>query len=236
MHTELALEPAGSPIGRAGVIATHHLTKHFRLTRALESLDLNVLAGTVFGYFGPDGAGKTTTVRVLMGLLRPTSGSASVLGLDVVTQRVAVQSRVGYLPGNFVAYPDLTARDYLDYLANLRGRIDPARMLGYADRLGLPLDVRIGDLSQSNRQKVGLVQAFMHDPELLILDEPTSGLDPNVQREFLTMVREVRGAGRTVFLSSHVLDEVEAVADVVGILRSGRLVATARLDTLRSLR
>ncbi len=234
MHTELALAPGGSSIGRAGVVSTRRLTKRFHATHALESLDLNVPAGIVFGYLGPNGAGKTTTIRLLMGLLRPTSGSATVLGMDVSTQRVAVQAKVGYLPGDFVAYPDLTARDYLDYLANLRGRIDPARMIECAERLELPLDRRIGDLSHGNRQKVGLVQAFMHDPELLILDEPTTGLDPLVQREFLTMVREVREAGRTVFLSSHILAEVEAVADMVGILRAGRLVVTERLDTLKA--
>jgi ABC-2 type transport system ATP-binding protein len=234
MHTELAPVSAGSPMGPEGAVSTRHLTKHFRSTHAVESLDLTVLPGVVFGYLGPNGAGKTTTIRLLMGLLRPTSGSATVLGMDVVTERVAVQAKVGYLPGTFVGYPDLTPRDYLAYLANLRGRIDPARMLEYADRLELPLDRRIGDLSHGNRQKVGLVQAFMHDPELLILDEPTTGLDPIVQREFLTMVREVRDAGRTVFLSSHILAEVEAVADVVGILRSGRLVITERLDTLKS--
>ncbi|MGF1668003.1 MAG: ABC transporter ATP-binding protein [Acidimicrobiia bacterium] len=234
MHTELAPSPAGSPVGPSSVVSTRHLTKHYRSTPALESLDLEVAAGSVLGYLGPNGAGKTTTIRLLMGLLRPTSGSATVLGFDIVTQRCVVQSKVGYLPGSFVAYPDLTARDYLDYLANLRGRIDPARMLEYADRLELPLDRQIGDLSHGNRQKVGLVQAFMHDPELLILDEPTTGLDPLVQREFLTMVREVRDAGRTVFLSSHILAEVEAVADIVAILRSGRLIVTERLETLKA--
>jgi ABC-2 type transport system ATP-binding protein len=234
MHTELALTRAGSPTAAADAVSTLRLTKHYGSTRALDALDLDVAPGIVFGYLGPNGAGKTTTIRLLMGLLRPTSGSATVLGLDVVTQRSAVQARVGYLPGDFVAYPDLTARDYLDYLANLRGRVDPTRMLEYADRLQLPLERQIGDLSHGNRQKVGVVQAFMHDPELLILDEPTTGLDPLVQREFLAMVREVRDAGRTVFLSSHVLAEVEAVADEVAILRSGRLIVTERLDTLKA--
>lgn len=164
--------------------------------------------------------------------MRPSGGSAEVLGHDVVRGREAAQRCIGYLPGDFVGYPDLSGGQFLEYLSNLRGGIDPAVIKSLAKRLDLDLAVRIGALSHGNRQKVGIIQAFMHDPELLILDEPTSGLDPLVQREFLHMVREVRERGRTVFLSSHVLSEVEAVADVVAILRNGRLVVTDTVERL----
>jgi ABC-2 type transport system ATP-binding protein len=214
-------------------ISTEGLTKYYGKNLALEALDLQVPAGSVFGYLGPNGAGKTTTIRLLMGLLRPTAGSARVLGLDSVSQRQAVQRRVGYLPGDFVGYKNLTGAEYLRFLLDLRRHHDQNVMLALADRLDLPLDRHIGDLSHGNRQKVGLVQAFMHEPELLILDEPTSGLDPLVQQEFLAMVREAKDAARTVFLSSHILAEVEAVADMVAILRRGRLILTERLETLK---
>lgn len=191
-------------------------------------------AGALFGYLGPNGAGKTTTIRLLAGLIRPTSGSATVLGADVVRDRETVQRRIGYLPGDFVAYPDLTAAEYLRYMGNLRGGVDPSATARLAKRLDLDLGHAIGAMSHGNRQKVGIVQAFQHDPELLILDEPTQGLDPLVQREFLAMLREAHTAGRTVFLCSHVLSEVEAVADSVGILRNGRLVEVATIADLKA--
>ena len=208
------------------------LVKTYGRTRALDGIDLEVVRGTVFGYLGPNGAGKTTTIRILTGLMRPTSGSVRVLDEDVAAHRDAAQRRVGYVPGDFVGYPDLTGRDYLGYLAALRGGVDEALVAGLAARLGADLDRRIGTLSHGNRQKIGIVSAFMHEPELLVLDEPTGGLDPLVQREFLAMVREVRDSGRTVFLSSHVLSEVEAVADAVAILRAGRIVVTDTVDNL----
>jgi ABC-2 type transport system ATP-binding protein len=219
-------------------VRTDALTKRYGGTLALEALDLTVPRGVVFGYLGPNGAGKTTTIRLLAGLLRPTDGRAEVLGLDSVRDADRVQASVGYLPGEFVAYPDLTGSEYLRYLGDLRGGVDGSRIDLLAKRLALDLDRRIGALSHGNRQKVGLVQAFMHDPELLILDEPTSGLDPLLQREFLALVRETRDAGRTVFLSSHILAEVQAVADRVGILRGGRLVVVEDVDALtaRALR
>ncbi len=213
---------------------TEGLTKRYRGRPALTDVDLDVPDGVLFGYLGPNGAGKTTTIRVLAGLIRPTAGRASVLGLDVVRDREAVQRRVGYLPGDFVAYPDLTGREYLRYMGSLRGGLDPAAAARLAERLDLDLGQVIGAMSHGNRQKVGIVQAFQHDPELLILDEPTQGLDPLVQREFLTILREARTAGRTVFLCSHVLSEVEAVADMVGILREGRLVEVAAVADLKA--
>ena len=216
------------------IIHTEQLSKRYGRRQALSGLDLDVPAGVLFGYLGPNGAGKTTTIRLLTGLLRPTSGRATVFGADVVREREAVQSRIGYLPGDFVAYPDLTAGDYLRYMGNLRGGVDPSSTTRLAKRLDLDLGQVIGAMSHGNRQKVGIVQAFQHDPDLLVLDEPTQGLDPLVQREFLAMLREARQAGRTVFLSSHVLSEVEAVADVVGILREGRLAEVASVAELKA--
>jgi len=215
-------------------VRTTRLRKEFRGTVALEGLDLVVPAGSVFGYLGPNGAGKTTTIRLLTGLLRPTSGSAEILGLDVSRRPDDVQRRVGYLPGRFVAYADLTGHDYLRYLASLRGGVAWPDVELLAERFDLDLSRRIGQLSHGNQQKVGLVQAFMHRPELLVLDEPTSGLDPIMQAEFLTLVAEVSRGGATVFLSSHILSEVEAVADTVAILRDGVLVRTATIPELRA--
>ncbi len=216
------------------IIHTERLTKRYGRRPALTGLDLDVPGGVLFGYLGPNGAGKTTTIRVLAGLLRPTSGRATVFGADVVRDREAVQSRIGYLPGDFVAYPDLTAGDYLRYMRYLRGGVDPSSTVRLAKRLDLDLGQVVGAMSHGNQQKVGIAQAFQHDPELLVLDEPTQGLDPLVQREFLGMLREARQAGKTVFLSSHVLSEVEAVADVVGILREGRLVEVASVAELKA--
>ncbi|GAB7006616.1 ABC transporter ATP-binding protein [Nocardioides sp. AN3] len=214
-------------------IQTEGLTKVFGKQVALDGVDLAVPQGLVFGYLGPNGAGKSTTIRAVTGLIRATSGRIEVLGHDVARGRDAAQRLIGYLPGDFVAYPDLTAAEYLHHLACLRGGAGASAISVLAERLELPLDRRFGSLSHGNRQKVGIVQAFMHDPPLLVLDEPSSGLDPLGQREFLTMVREVRDQGRTVFLSSHVLSEVEAVADMVGVLRRGRLLLTDTLSNLQ---
>ena len=215
------------------VVRTVRLAKDYHGYVALKGLDLKVPRGVVFGYLGPNGAGKTTTIRLLVGLLRPSSGWALVLGRDVSKARDELQKRVGYLPGNFVAYPDLTGEQYLRFLGNLRGGLDWPRVRLLAARLDLDLTRRIGTLSHGNRQKIGIVQAFAHDPELLVLDEPTTGLDPLVQREFLDLVRERRAEGRTIFLSSHVLSEVEAVADMVGILRQGELVVVQAVERLK---
>jgi ABC-2 type transport system ATP-binding protein len=220
--------------GQAPAIEVSHLTKRYGSTLALDDVSFDVPVGAVFGYLGPNGAGKSTTIRTLMGLVRPTAGRARALGHDVVRESMRVHERVGYLPGDFVAYPDLTARQYLSYLANLRRLAGLAAAEALAERLDLDLDRRIGKLSHGNRQKVGIVQAFMHEPELLVLDEPTSGLDPLMQHEFLALVREARDDGRTVLLSSHVLSEVEAVADRVGFIRSGRLQLVATVDELKA--
>ncbi len=210
------------------------LTKRYGKTVGVEHLDLEVPAGTVFGYLGPNGAGKTTTIRLLVGMLRPSSGRAEVLGMDVVGDRERVDASVGYLPGYFVGYRDMTGAQYLQYLSSLRG-VDARRNITMlAERLDVDLQRRIAELSHGNRQKVGVIQAFMHDPEVLILDEPTTGLDPLIQREFLGMLKEARTLGKTVFLSSHILAEVEAVADIVAILRKGRLVVVAEIERLKA--
>ncbi|MFG3521214.1 ABC transporter ATP-binding protein [Nocardia nova] len=214
------------------MLAMRGLTKFYGHTPALLDLDLEVPPGVIFGYLGPNGAGKTTTVRILVGLMRPSRGSVTVAGADVGRDRSAAQRHIGYLPGQFVAYPDLTAERYLTYLARLRGDVDPAVPRELAERLNLDTSARISAMSHGNRQKVGLVQAFMGKPDVLVLDEPTQGLDPLVQREFLTLLREARDAGRTVFLSSHVLSEVQAVADTVAILRRGRLVEVRSVAAL----
>lgn len=216
------------------VVTTRHLTKRFGQTVAVDDLDLEVAAGGVFGLLGPNGAGKTTFLRLCVGLLRPTEGRVEVLGVDATARPDDVQSRTGYLPGTFTAYGNLTARAYLAYLASLRGGVDPDVVAGIAERLELDLDRRIDTLSHGNRQKVGIAQAFMNSPELLVLDEPTSGLDPLMQREFLAMVREAAAAGSSVVLSSHILTEVEAVADSVAILRHGRLVTLDTVDNLKA--
>jgi ABC-2 type transport system ATP-binding protein len=214
-------------------IRTEGLTKTYGHTRGLDGLDLEVTRGQVYGLLGPNGAGKTTTIRLLLDLLRPTSGSVTVLGLRPREDGVALRGRVGYLAGDFVVDGRQTARELLTYLGNVRGGI-PARRIGeLAERLDLDLDRRIRGLSKGNRQKVGVIQAFMHEPELLILDEPTSGLDPYLQREFAVMARDVAAQGRTVFMSSHVMGEVQHTADRVGIVRDGRLVADEGVEELR---
>ncbi len=217
----------------APALFTEHLTKRFGEVLAVDDVDLSVPRGVVFGYLGPNGAGKTTTIRMLLGLIRPTSGRARVNGHDAWEDREDAHRSLGYLPGDFTAYPDLTAAQYLEYLGNLRGGVDRSEVDKLAERLDLRMDVPFGTLSHGNRQKVGIVQAFMHRPELLVLDEPTAGLDPLMQQEFLAMVREARAEGRTVFMSSHVLGEVEACADVVGMLGDGRLLRVDRVEALR---
>lgn len=209
------------------------LTKTYGTRRGLAGLSLTVNRGEVFGYLGPNGAGKSTTIRLLLDLIRPTAGSARVLGLAPRKDAVQLHRRVGYLAGDFVVDTRQRAGEVLAFLAALRGGVPASRIVDLADRLDLDLTMQVKRLSKGARQKLGLIQAFMHDPELLILDEPTSGLDPLVQQTFLDLVTEARNAGQTVFMSSHIMSEVEAVADRVAIIRDGRLVA---LDTVARLR
>lgn len=216
-------------------IRTRELTKHYEDTVAVEDVDLEVLQGEVFGFLGPNGAGKTTTIRLLVDLIRPTRGSAEILGLDSQTDTPAVRSRVGFLSGEAPLWPDRTGREVLDHVAALRGApTDASAGLEVAQRLEASLDRPIGELSRGNRQKVALSAAFVGRPPLLILDEPTSGLDPLMQREVLDLVEAARDEGRTVFFSSHHLREVEQVADRVGVIRKGRLAAVEDVDELLS--
>ncbi len=213
---------------------TEGLTKHYGDVKALIDLDLDVHRGEVFGFLGPNGAGKTTTIRTVMDEIRPTAGHASILGMDCHTQSVEIRRHIGYLPSDLALYPNLTGKDTLTYFANLRGGVDWSYVDELVERLGAQLDKKVGDLSSGNRQKVGVIQAFMNRPQLLIMDEPSNGLDPLVQREFQTMMREVVGQGASVFLSSHTLSEVQRVADRVGIIRHGVLIANETVSGLRA--
>ena len=214
-------------------IETSRLSKTYRGgVAALVDLDLRVERGEIFGYLGPNGAGKSTTIRLLLDLIRPTAGSAALLGLDSRQSGLVARGRMGYLPGDLRLADRLTAREQLDSLVRLRGAEAPLRD-ALCDRLGVVLDRPIRELSRGNRQKIGIVQAFMHRPELVVLDEPTSGLDPLLQAEVRTLLRETAADGRTVFLSSQSLDEVQHTADRVGIIRAGRLIDVDRVETLR---
>jgi ABC-2 type transport system ATP-binding protein len=217
------------------VIATSGLTKDYQFGRGLFDLDLEVRQGEVFGFLGPNGAGKSTTLRLLMNLITPTAGSARVLGLDVMRDGLAIRRRVGFLPGELALYPKLTGRAVLDYLAQLRGGVDQRTRDSLVERFDADVDRPVHELSTGNRQKLGLIQAFMHEPELAILDEPIAGLDPLVQRSFHTLLDEVSAAGRTVFLSSHSLSEVERVTHRLAILRQGRVAVIDSLENLRKV-
>ena len=215
-------------------IETRGLTKYYGDTAGIVDLDLAVEVGEVYGFIGPNGAGKTTTIRLLLNLLQPTRGTGTIFGMDVVRDSVAIRHRVGYLPGDLALYPSMTGREFLLYFSRLRGVDTASATTWLAERFELDLGRRIKEYSKGNRQKVGLVNAFMHEPELLILDEPTGGLDPLMQQEFAALLGEVRAEGRTVFLSSHYLPEVERIADRVGIVRQGHLIAVDTLDGFRS--
>jgi ABC-2 type transport system ATP-binding protein len=215
-------------------IRTQGLTKYYGRNRGVAELDLAVRPGEVFGFLGPNGAGKTTTIRLLLDLIRPTGGRAEVLGMDTRAHSIEIRRRVGYLSGELALYENLTGRELLDYIGNLRGLRDRRLADELCQRLDLDPGHHVHDLSRGNKQKLGLVLALMHRPEVLILDEPTSGLDPLVQQEFHQIVREATAEGRTVFLSSHVLSEVERMADQVGIIREGRLVDLLKVSELRS--
>jgi ABC-2 type transport system ATP-binding protein len=228
-----SLPPPVAARSQAPAIESIDLSKSYGETQAVQGLSLWVARGEVFGFLGPNGAGKTTTIRLLLGLQRPTSGRSAVLGLDSQGDAVELHRRVGYLPGELALYPRLTGRQHIDWFRRARGVDDGSLARSLVERFGVVVDRPMKQLSKGNRQKVGLVLAFMHRPELLILDEPTSGLDPLMQHEFEQLVGEVVADGRTVFLSSHELDEVQRLADRVAIIRSGGLVT---LDTVAHLR
>lgn len=219
------------------IIQTAGLTVYYGQQRGIVDLDLAVQPGEIFGFLGPNGAGKTTTLRVLLDIIRPTRGSATIFGLDTRQDGVAIRQRVGYVPGELALPTGMRARNYLGMVDALRPQpSDPDYRRKLCARLDLDISRRIGDYSRGNKQKVALVAAFMHRPDLLILDEPTTGLDPLVQQTVLALVREAREEGRTVFFSSHILPEVQAVCDRIGIIRDGRLVRVERIADLLARR
>ncbi len=216
-------------------IQTEGLAKIYRQGEGLKRLDLEVATGEIFGFLGPNGAGKTTMIRTLLDLIRPTGGRARLLGLDSHADSLAIRARIGYLPSDLALPPRQTGAQLLGFLAELRGGVDRKVRDQLVERFGAQLDRPVRKLSSGNRQKLGLVQAFMHEPELVILDEPITGLDPLVQEEFHRLLSELRTQGRTVFLSSHTLSEVERVADRVAILREGELVIVETIENLRAV-
>jgi ABC-2 type transport system ATP-binding protein len=217
------------------VISTEKLAKAYGTHRGIIDVDLEVRQGEVFGFLGPNGAGKTTTIRLLLDLIRPTGGRATVFGIQTDVDPVAIHRRVGYLPGEFTLYDRLTGQQTLEYFGNLRGGVDRAYQAELIEKFDLDPSRRFREYSKGNKQKVGLIVALQHRPELLILDEPTAGLDPLVQQTFFHAIREAVAEGRTVFLSSHVLSEAEKTCDRVAIIRDGRLVRVDRVDALRDL-
>ena len=217
----------------SNVIETSALTKSYGPHRGIVNVDLEVAEGEIFGFLGPNGAGKTTTIRVLLDLIRPTSGSARVFGIDTVADPVAIRRRTGYLPGEFNLYDRLTGAETIEYFANLRGGVDRAYQAQLAERLDLDTSRRFREYSKGNKQKVGLIVALQHRPDLLILDEPTSGLDPLVQQTFNQLMFEAQAEGRTIFLSSHIIGQVERVCGRAAIIRDGEIV---RIDSVAGLR
>ena len=217
------------------VIETDKLTKFYGPHRGIVDVDLAVEQGEVYGFLGPNGAGKTTTIRLLLDLIRPTSGRARVFGIETTVDPVAIHRRIGYLPGEFALFDRLTGGQTFEYFANLRGGVDPLYQADLVARFDLDPSRRFKEYSKGNKQKVGLVIALQHRPDLLVLDEPTSGLDPLVQQTFFELLRDSVSEGRTAFLSSHILGEVEKTCDRVAIIRDGRLVTVDRVEALRNL-
>lgn len=208
------------------------LGKSYGKFKALDGLSLSINEGEIFGYLGPNGAGKTTTIRLLLDLLRPTEGRVELFGRNPREGGAELRRRVGYLPGELPLAGRGSGLELLEFLAKVRGGVSKSTITTLAERLGVDLTRPVHNLSKGNKQKVGIIQAFMHQPDLLILDEPTTGLDPLVQQEFLTMVREAKNNGQTVLMSSHILSEVQHVGDRVAIIRGGKLVSVSDVATL----
>jgi ABC-2 type transport system ATP-binding protein len=216
------------------VIETKSLTKYYGKSRGIEGLDLEVNKGEIFGFLGPNGAGKTTTIRSLLGLILPTGGSATVFGLDIVQDSVAIRMRTGYIPGDPNFYPKMTGQELLNYLANFRPGQPPVLRDKLIERFDLDVKKHCKDYSRGNKQKLAIVIAFMHDPDLLVLDEPTLGLDPIMQKEFYALMEDFSRRGKTVLLSSHILSDVDKTCERVGIIKEGKLVTVERVQELES--
>jgi ABC-2 type transport system ATP-binding protein len=220
----------------AGIIEVQKLTKSYGGKRGIIDVSFDVGEGEVFGFLGPNGAGKTTTIRILMALLRADSGTARIAGLDVWEKSVEIKKIIGYVPGEPSLDPNLTGGQILEYFASLRGGVDRAYLNSLIQRLDLDTSRKFRQYSSGNKRKVVLIQAFMHKPRVLILDEPTNGLDPLNQQEFDAMVREARDDGRTVFLSSHILSEVEKTCSRIGIIREGRIVRVGGVAEVKAIK
>ncbi len=215
------------------VIETKNLTKFYGKNRGIKDVNITVRKGDVFGFLGPNGAGKSTTIRTLLDFIRPSSGSATILGMDCQKDSLAIRRRTGYVPGDANLYGHMTGWKYLEYIGGIRGRYDAASAKKYAERFEIKLDRRMREYSSGMRQKVVLIQALMNDPDLVIMDEPTKGLDPLVQQIFTDVVREEAANGKTIFMSSHVLSEVEKVCNRVAIIKEGEIVAEEDIESLK---
>lgn len=235
MAQRLGLDPNVPENVPNSVIKTELLTKSYGVHRGIADVDLEVWEGEAFGFLGPNGAGKTTMIRTLLDHLRPTSGRATIFGIETTVDPVAIHRRLGYLPGEFALYDKLTGAQTFEYFANLRGGVDLGYQADLISRLDVDPSRRFREYSKGNKQKVGLVIALQHRPDLLMLDEPTAGLDPLVQQEFYSVIREAKAEGRTIFMSSHILSEVEKTCDRVGIIREGRLARIDSVDALRDI-
>ena len=215
------------------VIRTVNLTKYYGKIRGIEDFTLTVNKGEIFGFLGPNGAGKTTTIRLCLGLIAKTSGSITIFGMDSHRDSVAIRKRVGYVPGDFGLIPNIRVKAYLNYLLSLSECKSDDKMKELAERFDLDLNRKTHELSRGNKQKVGVVQAFMADQDLIILDEPTTGLDPLMQQEFYKLVKPEKETGKTIFMSSHILAEAEAVCDRVAIVKEGRLKMVEDIASLQ---
>ncbi|MBU6996952.1 MAG: ABC transporter ATP-binding protein [Theionarchaea archaeon] len=216
------------------IIETRDLTKYYGKIRGVENLSFSIEKGEIFGFLGPNGAGKTTTIRTLLGFLKPTRGKAFIFGENVEKEIVKIKEKTGYIPGEFALYGDLTAKDLLKYFGKLRRNFDEKRLERLLEIFELPLNRKVKGYSRGMKQKLSIVQAFMHNPELIIMDEPTAGLDPLLQGKFYDFLREEKKEGKTMFISSHILTEVEKISDRVGIIRDGNLITLENVDSLKS--
>jgi ABC-2 type transport system ATP-binding protein len=215
------------------IIQTTNLTKSYGKNRGITDVNITVRKGDVFGFLGPNGAGKSTTIRTLLDFIRPTGGSASIFGLDCQKDSLAIRRRIGYVPGDANLYGHMTGWKYLRYIGGIRGHYDEASAKKYAERFDIRLDRKVREYSSGMRQKVIIIQALMNDPDLVIMDEPTKGLDPLVQQTFMDVIREEAARGKTIFMSSHVLSDVEKVCNRVAIIKEGRIVAEEDMDSLK---
>jgi ABC-2 type transport system ATP-binding protein len=216
------------------IIETENLTKYYGKIKGVEDLSFSIEKGEIFGFLGPNGAGKTTTIRTLLGFLKPTGGKAFIFGKDIEKEIEEIKEMTGYIPGELNLYGDLTAKDFLDYFGKLRKNFDEKKLKELLEIFEVPLDRKIKGYSRGMKQKLGIIQAFMHNPELVMMDEPTSGLDPLLQKKFYDFLREEKKEGKTMFISSHILTEVEKISDRVGVIKEGNLIALENIEALKS--